>query len=250
MSIIGEPGIVAASMRRAGGGGGGGYSAAVLADSPLLYLRFEETSGTTCANSGSLGGSATTTGTVLRNIPSATTNLGVGVDLEGVGNDDYIDFNDAGNALNITGDVTYECWTRFDTFAPAVQYMMHRGNDSSTNGNYAFDIDSTRAFRARHAGVSILLSSGAGGYPNDTTNWHHIAFTRIGNAYVIYLDGASVASGSNSEAVQVTTLTKFRVGASQTSFAPSGGMNGLIDEVAVYGSGLSSTRIAAHYAAR
>lgn len=223
------------------------YSDAVLADSPLLYLRLDESSGSSCANAGSLGGTATCNGTFTRNATAAHTNLGVAVTLEGVGDDDYIAYPDTAS-LDITGDFTYELWAKVTSGVVAGTYLMSKGRDSPSVGGYGIFVPAVGppnfSLGIRAANGTILTS---GNVVHDT-NWHHIVVTRVSNAWTIYVDGSSVATTSSSATPQATTKPLL-IGVQQTEFGFQSGLNGSVDEIAVYNTGLSSTRVAAHYSA-
>lgn len=80
--------------------------------------------------------------------------------------------------------------------------------------------------------------------------WHHVVLsystpTNAFQASSIYVDGVRVASGESSQ-VRLPYIGYWRVGGG------SGGpaFTGLIDNIALYRSELSASRIAAHYAAR
>lgn len=216
------------------------YSEAVLSDNPLLYLRLDETSGSSCANSGSLGGIATCNGTFVRNIAAAHANLGVAVDLAGTVSD-FISYPDNA-ALDITGDVTYEAWANLDTFT-GNQYLMSKGRDASNAGGYGLMILTDRTIQVREGGF-LLLSTSAGVLPS--SGWHHIAFTRIGNLYTIYLDGVSVGSGTNTQGV-FASAKNMEIGRNSYEGGTQFPVDGKVDEIAVYNTGLSAARIAAHY---
>lgn len=91
--------------------------------------------------------------------------------------------------------------------------------------------------------VSIVSSSG--GY-NDG-NWHHVVFTRIrsSGAMNLYADGASAGSATGPTA-SLTSPASIDFGRIQTG---TNYFAGSIDEVAVYGSALSSSTASDHYKA-
>jgi hypothetical protein len=222
------------------------YQTEVLNDSPVLYLRCNETSGATVANTGSLGGNATATGSFTRNTTAGGTGLGVAVSFPGT-TGTYIEYADNAS-LDITGDVTYEMWVQCDDFS-GLHYLMSKGKEDPSNAGYSWYIFTDRTIQVWHSAIAVLFSSGSNLYPNDTS-WHHIAFTRSSNTYVIYLDGSALAtSGTVSTAIQATSQP-FDVGRELSGGTPNGSHKGDVDEIAVYSTALSSTRIAAHYAAR
>jgi hypothetical protein len=85
----------------------------------------------------------------------------------------------------------------------------------------------------------------------DAASWHHVAAVVTPSGYVTYVDGAQTGSGSWSgtpllvDATHVLTLGGSFNGGSvlQEKFA------GSMDEVAVYGTALGASTVAAHAAA-
>lgn len=218
------------------------YSSEVLADSPLLYVRFEETAGATCANDGSLAGNATAAGTYTRNISTGMTGLSVGIDLDGTSG--VVTYPDTAS-LDITGDVTYECWINADALQSTT--LISKGGNASTIGGYELQSRGGGNFRVLRAGLTVLLTGAAGGYT--AGSWVHVAFTRSGNNYVLFVNGASQTTATSSQTIDATSES-LAIGHQRFSGAASAWFNGKIDEVAVYSTALSSARIAAHYAAR
>jgi PKD repeat protein len=224
------------------------YHEEVLADSPLLYVRFEEPSGATCANDGSLGGNATAIGTYTRNVTGGAAGLGKAISLGGDAATDAVTYPDHAS-LDITGDVTYECWVKISSYA-SDQSVMTKGSDSSSVGGYLLRVLTSRQLRIVQAGVAVLGTS-TGTIPNDS-GWHHIAFTRSGNTYTFYIDGAAAGSFTDSTTINATTVD-FQIGREahkDDHFSKSRPLLGSIDEVAVYNTALSAARIQAHYDAR
>jgi PKD repeat protein len=221
------------------------YQSEVLADSPLLYVRFEETSGATCANQGSLGGDATAQGTYTRNVAGGAAGLGVGITLNGT-TADYVSYPDHAS-LDITGDFTYECWVK-SAYTADRQCLMTKGGDSGGAG-YAFFLDTNRALVAAKAGVAGLSQTDPNVVPNDG-NWHHVAVTRSGNTYRFYVDGAAADAGFVNSTAITANAVPFNIGREVITSGPRRPLVGSIDEVAVYGSALSATRLQAHYDAR
>lgn len=217
------------------------YSSEVLADSPLLYLRFEETAGATCANGGSLAGNATAAGTYTRNISTGLAGVGVGIDLDGISG--VVTYPDTAS-LDITGDVTFECWLNVDTLRNS--FMMSKGAPTgAATGGYALQLQLSGALRWYVPGFSSAISSAV----ITTGSWFHCACTRSGNNFVVYVNGSNVGSATVA-ATAVATAEPFTVGAWSVGGVMQSFSDGKFDEVAVYNTALSSTRVAAHYAAR
>ncbi|MFI6499303.1 LamG-like jellyroll fold domain-containing protein [Nonomuraea typhae] len=84
--------------------------------------------------------------------------------------------------------------------------------------------------------------------------WHHVVLSGSGNTQDLYLDGTKV--GSLNGAINHNWLPYAALGNGSTSGWPSGstaathGLNGTLDEAAVYDRPLSAAEVAEHYAAR
>lgn len=213
------------------------YQSEVLADSPILYLPLSETTGTTCANLGSLGSNATANGgTGSRNATSLTA-ITPGVSIVGSGGGRISHPDNA--ALDITADVTYECWAKFTNFTTYHCLI------SKQVGGYSFRVEQT----TRKLQTLASFTGGGGtsttAIPNDT-NWHHLAFTRSGNTYTWYIDGAAAGTATSSQTISANAHPLF-IGCDGNGGSQTEPLNGAIDEPAVYNTALSAARILAHY---
>lgn len=221
------------------------YYSEVIADSPILYLRLDETSGTSCEDFSGNGRTGTTHGTVTRNV-AGHAGLGKGVTFGGT-TSDWISVPDEA-ALDLTGDFTYECWFSYSGTAGGI--LMSKGQQDGSNAGYELWLGGTggRHVHMDRARLTVLFRT-TGSVSSDSL-WHHIVCTRTTNTYRIYVDGSLFeTSGTVATAVQATDRD-FTMG-SDYAGGSIGGTNfpGSLDEVAVYSTALSSTRIAAHYAA-
>jgi hypothetical protein len=233
-------GPIAASRRRAVAASG--YAAAVLADAPTLYLRFEETSGATCADSSGNARTGTAAGAFTRNVAGATSGGGIAIGLAAA----EVTVPDVA-ALDIVGDVTYEAWILLTSFT-VFHTLISKGQQSAGVAGYQFRVDqTTRKLTVNKASTSGLLTS-TGAVPADSA-WHHVAFTRAGNVYTAYIDGASAGTATIATTIDATNQV-LGIGASFVGAVAQERLTGTIDEVAVYPSALSGARIAAHFAAR
>lgn len=228
------------------------YPIAVLQDQPVLYLRFEETTGTACADISGNGFSGTTHGTITRNVATKA-GLGVGVSYGGT-TSDWVDVADNAT-LDITADFTYECWFKYSSRA-ASQVLMSKGQTDASNAGYQMYVTTLGFISVDRAYLTALWRETSFAVPNDSA-WHHIVATRAANIYTTYLDGGTAcggnqaASGTVATAVQATTRA-LGIGA---DFNTAGAVSlpvlsgGSMDEVAVYNKALSAARVAAHFQA-
>lgn len=215
------------------------YASEVLADSPLLYWRLGDASGTTATDSsgngrhGTYAGSPTlgTTGLLSSDSDTAVTFDGV---------DDSVTYADTTNLTNFS----IEAWIK--TTATGERVIASRYNSASAEQMFMLELDSLgRASIIIRTGTGASAISGSAAL-NDGLRHHIVAtFNNATDAVVLYVDGVSAATGSRTGNL-VTFDTPFVVG------AWGGGtvrFSGVIDEVAHYSTVLSSTRVAAHYAA-
>ena len=135
------------------------------------------------------------------------------------------------------GDFGISFWFNADD-APVYTSLLQLGTDAGYN-------DGWRLYRYS-AGLNMALWKGQGGYSaslasagsTTTGAWHHVAITRSGSSMVMYLNGSSIQTGTDSTAY---TSTAFNVGFSTYPF------NGFMDEVALWDSALSASNVTAIY---
>ncbi len=222
------------------------YDSEVLADSPVLYLTMQELSGTSLPNLGSLGGNASTNGTVTLGRPISP-GLGVGIDLGG-SSTDFISYADD-PALDITGDVTYEVWARITDFTRYNCLMTKGATTVGVNGGYEVRVEqTTRDITIQKSLFSIVITAQSA-WPNNS-NWHHFAFTRSGNNYLFYMDGVVIYGNDNSTSYDASIHPFcFGVEVSGAGGTKSQPLAGSVSHGAVYNTALSAARIATHYLA-
>ena len=233
------------------------YQSAVLADNPVLYYRFNETSGTTAANLGSESSfTANVAGTIAWNQTAAFADLGVAVDLAGSG---QFNLTSATKDLSdyLSPDGTNPLTTSMDFWIKTTQsgsgnWNGHAmtGRDSHGNG---LDI-----FWGTNSGGKIGLSQGntdnvvvTPSAINDG-DWHYLLITLDYNpapgtrTVNVYLDGnaTAVATGTivdgNYDEVYNSIGRNLSAGSS---------LNAVIDEVAIYPTVLTGQDGRDHYLA-
>lgn len=219
----------------AAGGGTNNYAATVLADSPLVYYRQGEASGSTMFDS---SGNTGRDGTYF-NSPT----LGV-TGLLTSGTDTAVTYN----GTTQYGENTFSSWMNGLT-ALTLEAIIKTTATSGTvfgrggsNRNYRFGITTGKPFIEINAGGFPFLT---GSTAVNNGSPHHVAATWDGSTLRIYVDG--VADGSlSASGILSTAANPLRVAqrSGDSFFA------GTVEECALYGTALSSTRIAAHAAAR
>jgi hypothetical protein len=220
------------------------YTDEVLADSPYLYWKLDETSGTTASDSSGNGRNGTYTNSPTLN-QTALINEGKSVDFDGT--NDHVKYT---LASNFTGSFTMECWINNDTFSafPGVFGAW----TANSNGNYGtnLQLSNTGSFDINIARSNFnFWETNVGGYGSVSTGTrYHVALVVDDSAHTakLYIDGAQ--SGSTITGLGAVGLggnnKELRVG----SLGAIGGFwNGRIQGFAVYSTALSGTRITAHY---
>lgn len=214
------------------------YDAEVMADSPIAYWRLGDTAGTTADETGTHPG---TVSGATRGQPGALTDGDTSFSFDGV-NDrvvvtDHADFD--------LSQLTLEAWVR-DRTAGFIVMQGHGGGSSYSWGLYKESGSNFFALYLR-TGPSTVKTTGIAD-PGDGA-WHHIVGTYDGQILRFYLDGSQAAVndlGTPTALVQNAGNVGLSAWVHSSSYSYAGGD---LDEVAVYGSALSASRIAAHYAA-
>lgn len=235
------------------------YSAEVLADSPVAYLRLGEASGTTAADA---SGNANT-GTYV-----ASPTLGVaGAISDGDTAASFVAASSQYVSATLTavgaalGTSTWECWVKSTATADGGLY-------GTVNAGFTtmFQLRLNRNTGSLSAGsIAIFVRDQAGKQLTGTCNvsgmfdgaWHHLVVQPHGSENVIgvYLDGvAQTLTYTTSSGGLPGNGSSFSFGqsvmfAAVNSGGPAVPATVALDEVAVYSTRLTAARIAAHYAA-
>lgn len=231
-----------------GGGGGGTYQAEVLADSPVGYWRLDDTSGTAMVDTSGNGRDGTyVNAPTLGNASLLTSGGGSAVGFNGTDERATVAHDSVFNA-SVGGDLTVEMWVKLTSASTeTLQPLADKTNLSGANAQWQlyYDNRSTRR-RLRFAvgsaanawatweGATTTSSLGAGG---------HLVARKSGTTLSLHWNGTQVASSVVSLTISASTNPLSLAGVAGFFAA------GIFDEVAIYGSALSDTRIAAHYAA-
>lgn len=212
------------------------YSSEVLADSPLVYWRLGESSGTVAQDAtandrdGTIGASAT---------------LGVTGALGGSGDSDTAITTSGTSAgtvdrayaawMDVTNAVSMECWVKFT--GTTTRYYWSRTGGTAVNCGLS-TVSGTIRFHVN--GVASTSVNSPLTY-NDG-NWHHVVGTYDGSTARIYVDGAEKATSTATTGNLDSTTNGLQVGGRGQDY-----FTGSVDEAAYYNTVLSAARVLAHY---
>jgi len=214
------------------------YSSTVLADSPVVYLRLGESSGTTAVDSSASGLNATyQDGFTLGATGALVGDADTAVSLNN-GKVTFTGQDVPGQPLYLDTTFTLEAWVKTSS------------TDASFHG--VFVKSAVYGFYVRNGNLSVWdwpagheVSSGVSVADGA---WHHVAFSAshgTTNGSQLYVDGAT-AGAAFTYTIGTQSADQFpRVGNDNSTQY----FIGDIDEFAAYNTVLSGTRIAAHYAA-
>lgn len=225
------------------------YRNTVLADNPIIYYEFDETSGTTADNLGS--GGATNDGTLVSTVTvnqSSFLNGGTAYDFGGG--------RVTAAAFSTQTEWTLEAWINWDSSKTSGSHIF--GNDQGGwNDDVLFGIGTETGSAGVPSSNVGLVQQGSPGTVRDAVAdplshsvWHHVVVTgsTINGELKLYVDGALV--DTNSSLTNGVTMNghQFAVGAAR--FIDDAGtrpFDGLIDEFALYGTVLDATAVSTHY---
>lgn len=212
------------------------YRDVVLADTPLDYYEFSTATGT---DSGSAGRTLTKTGITT----GVVGRIGNAWSFNGTS-----DSASTGSWFGTAANFTFEAWIK----APSAQGMtgdyhtiirrdgtdivLLRVRGSNVTGNV-----NPGQLEAYIAGATVV--SGAS-YRVDDGNWHHVAVTVAGTAVKLYVDGVERGTATSSKSSYAMGTAAGYIG---SAAGTSEYFKGTMDEVAIYNTALSATRIFSHY---
>ena len=208
------------------------YQSEVLADSPVVYLELNETSGTAAVDQGSHAVNGTYQNGVTLNQSGMT---GITPAAQFDGTNDLIDIPDHAD-LDITGDLTLEAWIYPTSYA---NWRMLITKVNGDTGPYQWLLHTgTGLPEFRHSTFSVINASAVPAL----NVWNHLAVTRSGTTVTHYLNGAVNGSGTVSGTV-LANAEPVRIGRRlETDYYFVGKMM----QVAIYNTALSQARLQAH----
>lgn len=223
------------------------YASEVVADSPLLWWRLGDASGTTATDSSGNGRNGTYVGSPTLGTTSLLTgDSNTAVTLNG--STQYITYADTTDLTSFAVEV----WAK--TTATTDRDLVGRYDTTSGTQIFLIYMDSTgraNAIVRTTLGQTFLTPSAGVGIINDGSR-HHVAlrFVQGGgtNNVQLYVDGTLVAQNSRT-GTPTTADVVFQVGQALGSGGSGGRWNGVVDEVAYYSTAVSAARLGVHYTA-
>lgn len=155
-------------------------------------------------------------------------------------------FVDTGGWMQV-GAITVEAWIKPASIASGNSVIAGRSNFGTlATPNYAWHFfrsgSSIGVFVMNASGAYVEFTAPTGLLTTDAAA--HAAFTFDGSTVRLYLNGTERATRSLSGTLNAPQYLKLGIGTVEYSGQR---WNGTLDEVALYGSALSATRIQAHY---
>jgi hypothetical protein len=212
-----------------------GFASAI--NDPVAHWKLDEASGTTASDS-----VGTNDGTLI-NGPVWTTGIVDGaLDFDGI--DDYVDCESTFASVTASDTKSIMAWVKPDSAAEAARIItLYRRSDSSS------------AFALRFYGTpatwsSLYMKSATSyewldsGVQVGVDEWTHIALVQNGTQVDIYVNGISENSVGNGAVPTLSNPPNAVLGAYMWwGHYPTGGFNGIIDDVRIYDRALSAEEI-------
>jgi len=217
------------------------YRAAVLADKPIAYLRFGESSGATARDETGNGNTAAVRGAVVWGVPGALAgDKDTAVRLDG--NTSVVDL---GGAIDFSGTSPFslELWFNVATVDLSYRFLVVK-DDRAASGREEWGIVLHKVdglyFERYVAGGGRGAGTAAAPYLG---RWVYAVATYDGSRINLFVEGVAVDSSPDPRP-QPAKSVPLHVGA---GFPNGGVVDGSIDELAIYDHALSPARIKAHF---
>ncbi len=233
-----------------------GYRNAVLADSPIIYYEFDETSGTTADNIGSTG--ATLDGTHVNGVTVNSASF-----LNGGTSYEFTPASGTGggrvttaNAVSTLSEWTVEAWINYHTSEKVNGHGIFGNDLGGWNDDVLFGID-PEASLTKDEYLSFDQQGKQGGtgvrdiveYQISTDAWHHVVATgsSTDGTLKLYVDGGLVDTDTSIANGILLNGARIAVGDIRVTPDRNTDFDGFIDEFALYDTALDATTIAAHH---
>lgn len=237
------------------------YADVILADGPIGFYRFEETTGQITKNFGSAGSSADGL-YMVGNGPDDSVPTDVSV-AEGPRPGDFLGFDPNNRAVLMDGpnttlwiDTQKQFLNNLKAFS--LEYWVKPANRVSDPTAFGTRIGLVGQNDAVEYGfinqTTIQIWSSGGGsldtaYSFPDNEWHHIATIADGKSIKNYYDGVLVGTGGSVTANYGASTFNVHIGGGGVYDATGNFFTGQFDEVAIFDKAIPAERIAAHYQA-
>ena len=203
---------------------------------PIMWLKLDETSGTTATDSSGNGND----GTLTYMSGNEWTAGQIDGALELDGSNDYVNVGDAAS-LDITDAITVTAWIKPNASQSGYKRLIEKHYASSWYFGYSSGANGLSTYI--NGGQRALTSTGI----LTVGEWNHVAFTYDKDAggtdeVKMYLNGAVRATGNYSSAIG-TDNRDIAIG--RYKYGSGYAFNGSIDDVRIYNSALSAEDVAA-----
>ena len=211
-------------------------SAPTVNDSIIRNYKLDESSGTTASDTcGNYNGTV-----------SGTASWVTGYDDNGINLNGSSGYVNVGNPAIGTSDFTVSAWIKRD--ASKLQQIVAQEKSGVTGNQW-------RLYLTADNKLGFTMSNGSGtsgGLPIETTDtipadtWTHVAVTKDGNVYTLYINGFKEASKVTSAVLtQSSNPVNMLIGARWNSSGTSAQdfFDGMIDEAAIYDMALSQSQM-------
>lgn len=214
------------------------YRLTVLADSPALYYRLDESSGTAAADSSGNGRSATYTSNATLNVSGATADGDAAIS----GTGQTVKYASGTGLPTASSSRSIECWYRTSTSQSNV--VLAAWGSETSNELFAVMLYSATQLKVTSWSTDYYFPLPSGRNAFDGA-WHHVVATFDGSNLTMYVDGVSLGT------IPASFNTILNTGGLTIGSSTGGGYgyNGAIDEVAAYGTVLTGSQVGAHYSA-
>jgi len=213
------------------------YRSAVLADGAVAYYEFDETTGSTAADSAGGDNNGTYLGGYLLGEFAGGAGLGSAVNFNGA--DARVRIPDSAAFDFGTGAFSIELWfdtdsnDRGDLFTykgAGGDFGLHSGSQAANTVSYYHN-----GFRTNPAAVS-------------SNPWRYLVATRDALGVVtLYLDGVVAQTGTDPDTMNIAGDLLIGANHSGDPGTPAIAFNGSIDEVAIYPVALSAGQVSNHF---
>jgi hypothetical protein len=204
-------------------------------DGLVGYWKFDESSGTTAADSSGYGNDGTWTGGPTASSTTPTVNFTNPYSLSFDGTNDYVDMGDD-SSLDLTSAITVSAWFKPDVINQQVDIL---SRDDGVNRNFWVYLENDETIHwsmvfsgtAKDTVSTSLYSAGS---------WMNVVGTFNGTDRMLYIDGVREANTAESGTIDNDDVS-FTIGAREDGLDRL--FNGLIDDVRVYNRALTATEV-------